>query len=129
MFRVPSSADAPSFDNTFAVSFLAYLHADAETRREWSRRRSQAARLARFGQVSAADERVTAVTDAVSRRVESAADRVAVGLESAGRAAFDRAEAAESRIDAQVAPRLNLAAKRLAGHRAEAADRARHRAE
>jgi hypothetical protein len=45
MFRVPSDADAPSFDQTFKVGFMGWLTSSAADRREWQVRRQIATRL------------------------------------------------------------------------------------
>jgi GrpB-like predicted nucleotidyltransferase (UPF0157 family) len=45
MFRVPSSGDAPTFDQTFEVGFVRWLTSNATDRREWQVRRQIATRL------------------------------------------------------------------------------------
>ena len=46
MFRVPVSAEAPTFDHTFKVSFGKWLTSSAAERKEWGRRRNAAAKVA-----------------------------------------------------------------------------------
>lgn len=46
MFRVPVSAEAPTFDDTFKVSFWRWLTSHAGQRKEWMQRRTAAARVA-----------------------------------------------------------------------------------
>lgn len=60
MFRVPASADAPSFDQTFSVGFFRWLTSSAADREEWTTRRNIAAQLARENQVAAADQSIAA---------------------------------------------------------------------
>jgi hypothetical protein len=50
MFRVPSDATAPTFDQTFKVGFLRWLTSKKDERREWMRRRNAAARTAKNNQ-------------------------------------------------------------------------------
>lgn len=47
MFRVPSSATAPTFDDVFKVSFGRWLTSSKADRVEWARRRNAAAEVAR----------------------------------------------------------------------------------
>lgn len=50
MFRVPSDAAAPTFDQTFKVGFLQWLTSSGADRHEWTRRRRAAAQTAKAGQ-------------------------------------------------------------------------------
>lgn len=50
MFRVPSDADTPTFDQTFKVGFWRWLTSSGTDRKEWGRRRNAAAKLARANQ-------------------------------------------------------------------------------
>lgn len=56
MFRVPVSAEDPTFDDTFKVGFLWYLKSNKEERAEWERRRNLAADKAKEGQDARVDE-------------------------------------------------------------------------
>lgn len=58
MFRVPESADRPTFDHTFKVSFLRWLTSKAPERREWMRRRNAAAKVAMRNQDAALKKRL-----------------------------------------------------------------------
>jgi len=57
MFRVPVSADAPTFDETFKVSFWQWLTSKAPERKEWMRRRNAAAKVAMRNQEARRRER------------------------------------------------------------------------
>lgn len=57
MFRVPSDAAAPSFDETFKVGFLQWLTSSKADRQEWMTRRNIAARLAATNQNQRIDEK------------------------------------------------------------------------
>ena len=46
MFRVPTSADQPSFDHTEKISFMRWFTSSKAERLEWARRRNAAAKLA-----------------------------------------------------------------------------------
>ena len=50
MFRVPIDGERPSFDEAFSVSFWKWLTSRAVERKEWQRRRNQAAQRARVNQ-------------------------------------------------------------------------------
>ena len=50
MFRVPVSAEVPTFDETFKVGFGRWLTSKAAERKEWMRRRNAAAKVAQQGQ-------------------------------------------------------------------------------
>lgn len=56
MFRVPNSAEAPTFDSTFKVGFVQWLTSKGPERREWMRRRNAAAQVARANQNAKAAE-------------------------------------------------------------------------
>lgn len=55
MFRVPNSADNPTYDDTFKVGFWRWLTSSAADRKEWARRRNAAIPTSRS--VRYADER------------------------------------------------------------------------
>lgn len=57
MFRVPIDQSTPTFDSTFKVSFWRWLTSKAVDRKEWMRRRNEAARLAGRNAVARAKER------------------------------------------------------------------------
>jgi len=46
MFRVPNSAEAPTFDATTTISFWRWLTSSRAERDEWMRRRNVASKLA-----------------------------------------------------------------------------------
>lgn len=60
MFRVPSDAAAPSFDQTFKVGFMQWMTSSKADRDEWAMRRNIAARLAQANQSKHIDESVAA---------------------------------------------------------------------
>jgi len=72
MFRVPASADAPTFDHTFKVGFFRWLSSNGTERIEWARRRNQAAQLARLNQNARTDafvqERIAGVVEKAENR-------------------------------------------------------------
>lgn len=51
MFRVPTSADNPTFDDTFKVSFWKWLGSKKHDRGEWMRRRNAGAKFAERNQI------------------------------------------------------------------------------
>lgn len=55
MFRVPSNADAPTFDDTFKVGFFRWLSSKGVERIEWQRRRNMAAQTAAANQRARAE--------------------------------------------------------------------------
>lgn len=57
MFRVPESAETPTFDHTFKVSFRRWLTSKAAERKEWMRRRNAAAKVAMRNQEARRRER------------------------------------------------------------------------
>ncbi len=57
MFRVPRSADHPTFDDAEKIGFGRWLTSSAVDRREWMRRRNAAAQLAAANQRARATER------------------------------------------------------------------------
>lgn len=56
MFRVPISADNPTFDYSERVGFVRWLKSSKAEREEWARRRNLAATKARLGQNTRLDE-------------------------------------------------------------------------
>ena len=50
MFRVPTDAEQPTFDQTTKISFWRWLTSRKADRVEWARRRNEAAKLAQRNQ-------------------------------------------------------------------------------
>lgn len=57
MFRVPSDAEVPTFDQTFKVGFFRWLTSSGTDRREWTTRRMTATRLKAAASRAAANQR------------------------------------------------------------------------
>lgn len=83
MFRVPSSADAPSFDQTFKVGFMRWLTSSAADRHEWRIRMDIANRL-RHDQATTARTEKYAATNA-ELRARSAQIRAEIMAQLRGR--------------------------------------------
>jgi hypothetical protein len=80
MFRVPTNAEAPTFDHTFKVGFMQWLTSNGVERIEWMRRRREAAETARVNQNGRTEAYVARkVAGVVDRSERGLAQRVAEG--------------------------------------------------
>lgn len=71
MFRVPSDAAVPTFDQTFKVGFFRWLSSSATDRQEWATRRNIAAKLAGANRVARGEQSLAAHHERyVDRRAE-----------------------------------------------------------
>lgn len=94
MFRVPASADAPTFDHTFKVGFFRWLSSNGTERIEWARRRNAAARLAKFNQ----DKRTALMVEGRIAGVVEKAEQRARNNVASGKMTQEAADEAVRRV-------------------------------
>lgn len=80
--RVPADPDNPTFDDTFDVSFGRWFRSTAAERKEWTRRRNAAAKLARDNQQQRIDAWAAEKQAAIAERQAAAADQYATARDN-----------------------------------------------
>jgi ferric-dicitrate binding protein FerR (iron transport regulator) len=74
MFRVPVDPENPTFDQTERITFRRWLTSTAEERREWTRRRNAAAKLAQANREAKLNEH----TEQMKAKAKEAAKKAGV---------------------------------------------------